>query len=521
MSALACPLPNPFAPADQAYEKMTTFLCGEASQLSHSDLERQLGAMGQDLLRKLMQAHLEMRQPGQAQEPVRDAAGTTLKPTQVHTRSLETVFGTVEVGRTGYSAAGKKSSLHPLDAALNLPDEKYSLEVRRRVAIEASKASFDEGVETLEKFTGAHVPKRQFEQLTIRAARDFEAFYAERQKSACADQQTDSILVLTVDGKGVTMLDQDLREPTRRAAAERENNFTSRLGRGRRLNAKRMASVAAIYAVEPFVRTPEQVLPEQKPQEVALRPRPEQKRVWASLARSPQEVITAMFEEAVYRDPKGQKCWVALVDGNETQIRLVEQLAKERNLTVPIVLDFIHVAEYVWEGAKALFPDDKKKQDSWVLKHMREILRGKATNVAAGIRRSATFRKMGSEERKPVDACANYLHKYEPYLHYERALKKGLPIATGVIEGACGYLVEARMNRSGARWSLTGAEAVLRLRALRASGDFDQYWEFHENQEYQRNHAANYADQNVPKVVPPPAPSSNTKRPPALKIVKK
>ena len=522
MSALACPLPNPFAPADQSYEKMTRFLSGEAAhQLSHSDLERQLGEMGQDLLRKLMQAHLEMRRPGEAQEPVRDAAGTTLKPTPVHTRSLETVFGTVEVGRTGYSAAGKKSSLHPLDAALNLPDEKYSLEVRRRVAIEASKASFDDGVETLEKFTGAHVPKRQFEQLTIRAARDFEAFYAERQKSACADQQTDSILVLTVDGKGVTMLDQDLREPTRRAAAERENNFTSRLGRGRRLNAKRMASVAAIYAVEPFVRTPEQVLPEQKPQEVALRPRPEQKRVWASLARSPQEVITEMFEEVVHRDPKGQKCWVALVDGNETQIRLVEQLAKERNLTVPIVVDFIHVAEYVWEAAKALFPDDKKKQDSWVLKHMREILRGKATNVAAGIRRSATFRKMGSAERKPVDACANYLHKYEPYLHYEEALKKGLPIATGVIEGACGYLVEARMNRSGASWSLTGAEAVLRLRALRASGDFDQYWEFHENQEYQRNHAANYADQNVPKVVPPPAPSSNTKRPPALKIVKK
>jgi hypothetical protein len=76
--------------------------------------------MGQDLLRRLMQTHLEMRQPGEAQAPVRDATVTTLKPTQVHTRSLETIFGTVEVGRTGYSAAGKKSSLHPLDAELNL-----------------------------------------------------------------------------------------------------------------------------------------------------------------------------------------------------------------------------------------------------------------------------------------------------------------------------------------------------------------------------------------------------------------
>ena len=152
---------------------------------------------------------------------------------------------------------------------------------------------------------------------------------------------------------------------------------------------------------------------------------------------------------------------------------------------------------------------------------MREILRGKATRVAAGIRRSATFRKMGSAERKPVDACADYLHKYESYLHYEEALKMGAPIATVVIEGACGYLVEARMNRSGARSSLTGAEAVLRLRALHASGDFDKYWEFHENQEYQRNHAANYANQTAPQLVPPPAHSSKTNRPPALEIVKK
>ena len=97
----------------------------------------------------------------------------------------------------------------------------------------------------------------------------------------------------------------------------------------------------------------------------------------------------------------------------------------------------------------------------------------------------------------------------------------GAPIATVVIEGACGYLVEARMNRSGARSSLTGAEAVLRLRALHASGDFDKYWEFHENQEYQRNHAANYANQTAPQLVPPPAHSSKTNRPPALEIVKK
>ena len=256
MSALPCPVADPFAAADQAYATITQFLRSEeAGQVRHSDLERQLEGMGRELMRKLLQAHLDLREPGKAAESVRDAAGTTLTPTPAHTRSLESIFGTVEVTRTGYGAEGTPS-LHPLDGTLNLPPEKYSLEVRRRVAIEAAKGAFDEGVKRLEEFTGAHVPKRQFEELVIRAAQDFEAFYADRQKGARADPHTGPLLVLTVDGKGVVMRPEDLRESTRRAAAKRKETFTARLGRGRRLHAKRMASVAAIYTVDRFVRTP-------------------------------------------------------------------------------------------------------------------------------------------------------------------------------------------------------------------------------------------------------------------------
>src|SRR5437660_6263425 len=92
-------------------------------------------------------------------------------------------------------------------------------------------------------------------------------------------------------------------------------------GRGR-LHAKRMASVAAIYTVEPFARTPQQILPESPTlQETGpARPRPEHKRVWASLAQSPEAVIREMFEEGAHRDPTRQKRWVALVDGHLPQI---------------------------------------------------------------------------------------------------------------------------------------------------------------------------------------------------------
>src|SRR5213076_978097 len=118
-----------------------------------------------------------------------------------------------------WPAPATERQAHPActrSTALNLPPEKYSLEVRRRVAIEAAKSSFDEGVKTLEVYTGAHLPKRQFEELAIRAAQDFEAFYAQRQAGAGTGPHTGSILVLTVDGKGVAMLPEDLREPTQR-----------------------------------------------------------------------------------------------------------------------------------------------------------------------------------------------------------------------------------------------------------------------------------------------------------------
>ena len=522
MAALPRPIANSFAAADHEYATITSFLGSkDAHALNHSDLERQLEGMGRELMRQLLQAHLDLRQPGDAMAPVRDADGVTRAPTPVQERTLETIFGTVTVARTGYRADGT-TSLHPLDGELNLPREKYSLEVRRRVAIEAAKSAFDEGVKTLEAFTGAHVPKRQFEQLVVRAAQDFDAFYTHRQTRARADPHTGPILVLTVDGKGVVMRPEDLRDATRHAAATRADTFTARLGPGRRLHAKRIASVAAIYTVERFVRTPEEILPPLGTTgELPARPRPEHKRVWASLEHPAEDVITAMFDEAAHHDPTGQKRWVALVDGNLPQLDRLQQLAEQRHVSVPIVVDFIHVAQYVWGAALAFFPDDRAHQDRWVLTHLLEILRGKASAVAGGMRRSATCRAMAPADRQPVDDCADYLLHNAPYLQYHQALAEGLPIATGVVEGACRHLVNDRMNLTGARWSLQGAEAVLRLRALRSSEDFDAYWAFHERQEYERNHAAHYADHHVPATTVPPPPSKPHRSRGPLKIVKK
>ena len=488
----------------------------EARSMTHSDLERELEKKSRELMRKLLQEHLKTRGPGECAQAVQGSDGVEMSRVRSHERKLETIFGTVSVERAGYGQEGSRS-LHPLDAELNLPDKKYSLELCRRVAEEAAKNSFDETFESINKYTGAHVPKRQIEEIVMRSAQDFDAFYKMRQGDVSVGNKSGSIMAMSVDGKGVVMRMQDLREQTRKAAMKRKHKMSARLSKGEKKNAKRMATVAAVYTIVPFVRKPEDLVPQNNAVRVDQpRPRPEQKRVWASLEKTPEEVIKKAFEEAGCRDPAHQKHWVALVDGNKHQIRVLRRLAKNKGHDLTIIVDIIHVIEYLWDAGRAFYPKACEELENWVGVRILEILRGKAGYVAGGMRRSATLRNFGSADRKPVDRCANYLLNHTPYLKYNHYLSQGFPIATGVIEGACRHLVKDRMEVTGARWSLSGAEAVLRLRALRSSHDFDEYWIFHEAQEYERNHRALYAN----GVVPPTLKSRPTRKRGHLKAVK-
>ena len=196
---------------------------------------------------------------------------------------------------------------------------------------------------------------------------------------------------------------------------------------------------------------------------------------------------------------KHAKTWVALVDGNETQLRILNTLARRHRTRITIVVDLIHVTEYLWAASLCFHAEDDPAREEWVQERLMRTLCGNASQVAAGMRRSATLRGLAVEARKAVDDGADYLLKYAPYLRYDEYLRLGLPIATGVIEGACRHLIKDRMDVTGARWSLAGAEAVLRLRALRASGDFEEYWPYHEQREYERNHTQRY---DGGKVVP-------------------
>ena len=388
------------------------------------------------------------------------------------------------------------ANLYPADALLNLPIEQYSLGLRRLAAIEASRGSFEDAVEAIDRTTGAHLGKRQVEEDAQRAAADFDSFYA---NSPRPEAKPNDALVLSADGKGIVMRTDALRQPTAKAAQSTE--ASTRLSKEKK-NRKRMAEVGAVYDVTPVPRTPQDILSTSDNAAGQGKPAPVAKDKWltASIVEDASTVISQVFDEAERRDPKHLRTWVVMVDGNNHQLDCIIAEAKKRKVSVNIVIDFIHVLEYVWKAARSFFDERDPAAEAWVAEKATAILAGKAGIVAGSIARKATDLKLDLAKRNGADTCHDYLEHKKPYLNYDIALEQGWPIATGIIEGACRTLIKDRFDITGARWGLEGAEAVLKLRALHKNGDFDAYWTYHIIQELKRIHKSRYANGIIPRV---------------------
>ncbi len=497
MISLAVAPPPPFAAAREQFEAILSFVeTDDAFTMSHGDLEAALAAQGRELIRRLLQDHLDLRADREPRLEVVDAAGVEHASVETgHQRSLTTVFGEVNVTRRAYRKRGE-ANLHPADGSLNLPREEYSHGLRKQVAVEVARDSYEEVVAAIERATGVRIGKRQVEELAIRSAVDFDAYYGACSRAPCA---LEDVLVLSCDGKGIVMRPEALRDGTRKAAAKTRQKLATRLSRGEKGNRKRMAEVGCVYDLAPVPRTPEQILRRPDAQEVAP-PGPKAKAKWvtASVVDDAATVVAQIFAEAERRDPDHQRTWIALVDGNNHQIELINREARKRQLTVHIVVDFIHVLEYLWKAAWCFHAEGDPAAEAWVRSQAMAVLKGKASQVAGAMRRSATRRGLASARREGVDTCATYLLNKRPYLGYPQALQEGWPIASGVIEGACRHLVKDRLDLTGARWGLAGAEAVLKLRALRTNGDFEEYWRFHLLREKRRVHQSRHLRNSIP-----------------------
>lgn len=470
------PSPQTASPAALEFAVLEAWLASRAArQLPLHQIESQQQCQGREVQRLLLQAHLEQRGTGDIGVAlrVRHPSGEVLySHRRLGTRSLKTVFGPVQVVRMGYSRSGAPS-LYPLDQALALPARSFSYELQRRLVKAAVQNPFHEAVEGLAELTGVSVSKRSLEVILRDSAQDFDAFYRERSRQPA----TGSILVAAVDSKGIPLIKPVAAQPQ------------VRLTKGQKANRKRMATVATVFTRAPWVRTPEQIveslfrIPAPTPTPPPSPPRPENKRVWASLLKDKLVVIQEVAQEMQRRDPEGARTRLALTDGERAL-----QILVEKTLDATLILDLIHVLEKLWKAAYVFHAEGSLEAELWVLDHTLQILFGQVSQVVKGLRQSVTKRKLVGTKRQTLQAVADYLYRNRTRMCYDQYLADGWPIASGPVEGACKNLIKDRMERSGMRWTEGMAEAIVQLRAIYLSGDFDRYWSFHIEKDQQRLH---------------------------------
>jgi hypothetical protein len=465
--------------AARAFTDLRSWLLGnDAASSRLHEVETVTCDRIREVARLLLQEHIESRGIGDVGAAIEtDAGGDVLTHRRVRERQYKSLFGLIPIQRQTYAGRGRPGVV-PLDEELSLPSRLYSYPLQRRLTTGVARGPFAEAVAALEETTGTSVSSANVYDVVIDVAKDFDAFYAER--SGPPPDDASPILVATIDGKGVPM----------RPAKDEPTTARPRGSKGPRPNSKREARVAAVYSIAPFVRTPADILGEigekKGPKAVGpVRPRPQDKRVWASLKKSKDEVFADLAEEMLKRDPQRKRTRVCITDGDPAlQNRALAMLGDDGIL----VLDIFHVTEYLWEAGRAFHGEGTEATRDWVDYYLEKILYGEASKAARGMRQSATKRRLRGAKRKAVDKAARYILRNQAFMKYDEYLAAGIPIGSGVAEGTCRHLVKDRMERTGMRWTMPCAEAVLKMRAIEICGDTQAYWDFHIKKEQARLH---------------------------------
>jgi hypothetical protein len=225
-----------YFPAFEALDELAAKISStEFAGASFGDIEAEIHQNGMEVLRKMAQGYLNQSRSEEIKmESVIGEEGETRTHRRPNcSRKIESRFGCVTVERIGYRGP-ELSFVFPLDAQLNLPPNKYSHGLQDEVAHLVAVDSFDETLESLERQGGGILPKRQLQGVCAELVQDFDEFYEQPLEPSIFDSR---LLVMTIDGKGVSMHNQDLRDATRAEAEKAQKKKKARLQPGEKKGA--------------------------------------------------------------------------------------------------------------------------------------------------------------------------------------------------------------------------------------------------------------------------------------------
>jgi len=428
-----------------------------------------------------MKLFLELQPDGDLGPTVSTKEGVTLKRSKrCVKRPLQTVFGRFGIKGFVYSrGANCKIELRPVDARLQLPDSYGSYLFEEFAQFFCVEQAYGQTRGAIDRVFGQLVSVGTLQRINGRVGLQAETWLDELQ-APDADEEGE-LLVLTADGKGVPLIKEDAR---------RVPLFDDEPRRGNR----RMATLAGVYSVDRYVRSKEEILSalfrdeSDNNQKSTVRPKPIARQLIARFAKErlladEPKLVSGTTEALVWaslrvadRLQKGQPL-VCLCDGQTSLWQTIDGVLDDDAATRKVeILDLLHACQYVWDAAK-VFHSHREQQEAFVRDRMDRLLSGGMAGVIRGLRRMATDRGLRGDRLKAVTKVCGYLEKNASRMKYDEYLRAGYPIATGVIEGACRHLVKDRMERSGMRWTLPGAQSMLHVRSIHQSQDRTKFYE--------------------------------------------
>jgi hypothetical protein len=388
-------------------------------------------------------------------------------------RRYVSIFGELLIPRTVYGTRlTQKFEIIPLDARLGLPESDFSYVLQGWDQSFCVQNSFDASRHNIQRIMGLGQTLGSLEQMNRSMADDVEAFYAAQ--PVPPPEQEASILVLTADGKGVPMR----RDPKQDAPAP-----SGRLKKGQKAGKKREACVGGVYTVEPFVRTVEDVVNEVlRKKSKEKRPVPKNKQLRAALTqeidgqevKGKEQIFSWFAEQVETRNKDGIKPIVCVMDG----ARSLWKMLARHVVGVICILDIYHALEYLWDASYCFFPEGSDEAEAFVTERLKRILEGKIGYVIGGLKQMATKGNLTKAKRAQLTRVLTYFKNNQRFMRYDDYLANGYPIGSGVVEGACRHLVKDRMEGTGMRWCVAGAQAMLNLRAVFLNDDWETFQQY-------------------------------------------
>lgn len=410
---------------------------------------------------------------------------------QTQGRPLLTIFGEFVLERAVYGTReGQAVEFVPLDARLELPESKFSYLLQNWDQLLATEQPYGQVSHIMNTILGLKQHVDSLERMSRAMSAQAEEFCWFQPPPP--PEEEGEILVETGDGKGVPI----------RHAADAPPIHDHQHRRGPKPDRKRMATLGAVYSVDRFVRTPEEVLealfhhPQTLPPESArARPRPQHKRVYARLddpsdQEDPVNGQAAAFgwmDQQVRERMANLAVPVEVVCVMDGGVALWDSIAElQEDLPRVEILDLLHVTSRLWQAAHLFHAAGSAAAERFVHEHALAILQGRVTAVIRGLRSRGTRRGFNAARQRQLEVICCYYHKNRDRMRYDEYLRRGYPIASGVIEGACRHVVKDRLERTGMSWTLPGAQAMLNLRAIATSEQWESFFKHRVERETKR-----------------------------------